>query len=289
VFIDRDGDGEVEAHEIAVQAIENAYLRLQAFLSAIAAESIMGTAVRFTLLMIPWPFYIAVFQVCWDCYDFEAAASHEIGHMLGIAHPDKAVGAELAPGYQPTNSSFYNAYLASGNSMNASHCAHPWDDVLPGVPPSFPTSELTGSFGPLVRPSIMESFTTHNPSVCLFQDDYEALVTLYPVCASVPPTPRCEKADRNLGLLRVTIFVIGPLLVALIFSIFLHIFVEYEKKHIDKKKAAARREPTLKELNKSAKKHQVEISRTPVTPIDKEDLGVGSQTAFAMERPKLTL
>ena len=94
--------------------------------------------------------------------------------------------------------------------------------MLPGVPPDFPAEELTGSFGPLVRPSIMESFTTHNPSVCLFQDDYEALVTLYPVCASVPPTPRCEKADRNLGLLRVTIFVIGPLLLALIFSIFLH-------------------------------------------------------------------
>ena len=63
VLVDRDGDGEVEAHEVAIQTIENAFLRVQAFLAAVAAESIIGTALRFTLLMIPWPFYIAIFQV----------------------------------------------------------------------------------------------------------------------------------------------------------------------------------------------------------------------------------
>ena len=63
VMVDRDGDGTIEAHEIAMQTIENVSLRLQAFLAAIAHESIMGTALRFMLLFIPWPFYIAVFQV----------------------------------------------------------------------------------------------------------------------------------------------------------------------------------------------------------------------------------
>ena len=62
-MVDRDGDGTIEAHEIAMQTIENVSLRLQAFLAAIAHESIMGTALRFMLLFIPWPFYIAVFQV----------------------------------------------------------------------------------------------------------------------------------------------------------------------------------------------------------------------------------
>ena len=84
----------------------------------------------------------------------------------------------------------------------------------------------------------MESFTTHNPSVCLQQDDYEALLTLYPYCGFVPPTPKCEKADRNIGLLRMAVFVMGPLLIALVISIFLHVFVEREEKKMIKKKEA---------------------------------------------------
>jgi len=250
VLVDRDGDGEVEAHEVAIQTIENAFLRVQAFLAAVAAESIIGTALRFTLLMIPWPFYIAIFQVCWDCYDFEAAAAHEIGHLLGIAHPDKQAGAELAPNYVATNGSFYNTYLAAGNQMNETHCPHPWNTVAAGTPPDFPADELTGSHGELVRPAIMESFTTHNPGVCLFPDDYEALVTLYPVCSGMPPTPRCEKADRNIGLLRVAIFFVGPLLVALFLSIFLHVFVERQIKHREKVKALRKKQLEIERLEK---------------------------------------
>ena len=70
------------------------------------------------------------------------------------------------------------------------------------------------------------------------QDDYEALLTLYPVCGGVPPTPRCDKADRNIGLLRMAVFVMGPLLIALVISIFLHVFVEREEKKMIKKKEA---------------------------------------------------
>ena len=176
--------------------------------------------------------------MCWDCDDFEGAASHEIGHLLGIAHPDKTGGADgLAQGYVATNGTFYNTFLAGGGQMNETHCEFPWNSVAAGTPPDFPADELTGSNGPLVRPSIMESFTQHNPATCLFQDDYEALITLYPVCNGMPPTPRCDKADRNIGALRVGIFLVGPLLVALFLSILLHVFVERQIKHREKLKA----------------------------------------------------
>ena len=59
---------EFEAHEIAIQAFENANARVIGFLAAIAAESILGTAFRLVLLVVPPPFYFAIFAVCWDCY-----------------------------------------------------------------------------------------------------------------------------------------------------------------------------------------------------------------------------
>jgi hypothetical protein len=65
VLVDRDGDGEIEAHEVLLQAAENVSLRLQALLAALAHESIIVTSFKMTLFLIPWPFYMAVFSVCW--------------------------------------------------------------------------------------------------------------------------------------------------------------------------------------------------------------------------------
>ena len=213
--------------------------------------------------------------------DFEAAAAHEIGHLLGIAHPDKLPGAELANGYVATNGSFYNTFLADGSAvMNATQCMHPFDYVNVGVPPSFPAADLVGSQGTLVRPSIMESFTTHNPSVCLFQDDYEALLSLYPVCSGMPPVPRCDKAHRNLGLLRASIFGAGPLCAALLISIFLHWFVERQREHHAKVKREARQ--AALSLTGGKKKHAPYTS-TVIQPIQQEDLGVGQYGGMQIE------
>ena len=65
---------------------------------------------------------------------------------------------------------------------DASTCTRLWDFVRPDLPLGCTTDNgcLSSSTG--IRPSIMESFTTHNPSVCITDDDLEAINTLYPVC-----------------------------------------------------------------------------------------------------------
>ena len=40
------------------------------------------------LLVFPPIFYDQIFLPCWDCYDFEAAIAHEVGHVLGFDHPE---------------------------------------------------------------------------------------------------------------------------------------------------------------------------------------------------------
>ena len=71
--------------------------------------------------------------------------------------------------------------------------------------------------------------TDHAPSavtghgVCLQQDDYEGLLTLYPVCSiEMPPTPICPNAALNIGMLRT----VTALLVPLCLSIATAILVE---------------------------------------------------------------
>ena len=39
-------------------------------------------------LIFPPIFYERIFLPCWECYDFEAAVAHEVGHVLGFGHPD---------------------------------------------------------------------------------------------------------------------------------------------------------------------------------------------------------
>ena len=51
----------------------------------VARLPVLWTALRLTLLWAPPLFYVKIFLPCWDCYDFEAAAAHEIGHALARA------------------------------------------------------------------------------------------------------------------------------------------------------------------------------------------------------------
>ena len=48
-------------------------------------------------------FYVHFFLPCWQCYDFEAAIAHEIGHVLGFGHPDTAPHENLEQSSNLTN------------------------------------------------------------------------------------------------------------------------------------------------------------------------------------------
>jgi hypothetical protein len=200
---------EMKATRAVTLAGENVYWRTQILLGAITSWSVAGTTLRLFWVTAPWAFYQLILQNCWECHDFEAAVSHQVGHMLGLSHPDVPPRKLLAPGYaqsSPPGNNSYNAYLSGGGHMNAtsatSHCTNVWDDVVAGVPPGLAGGELIYAEGgkcdgpcPLVRTALMARYTSAHSSSggCLLQDDYEGLLTLYPVCIAggAPPKASC--------------------------------------------------------------------------------------------------
>ena len=164
--------------------------------------SVLGTALRVLLLIVIWPYYNAMFVNCWDCYDFEAGAAHEMGHLLGLGHPELAP-RETIGGYSPAGDNSYHVGLSQGVPFDNVTCLTPWDGVRPGVPPEF--GDVLGAGGVMTsrtRPSIMYDFNKHNPRVCLEDDDLEAINVLYPDCMGAPTVPVCAKPPLNLGWLR---------------------------------------------------------------------------------------
>ena len=128
-------------------------------------------------------------QACSSCFSFQAAVLHEVGHILGLSHPDTA-SKEICTGAgycNPTpgeNSHSTGLFVAR---MNATSCKSPWDDVRAGIPPGAAVDPQTG-----VRPSVMNAFTLATTLLCLQQDDLEALHVLYPDCTYARQAPLCE-------------------------------------------------------------------------------------------------
>ena len=52
--------------------------RCQEVLNVLAHQSVTWTAIRFIILVVPPLFYVKIVLPCWECYDFEAAATHEV-------------------------------------------------------------------------------------------------------------------------------------------------------------------------------------------------------------------
>ena len=99
-----------------------------------------------------------ILMPCWECYDFEAAATHEVGHVLGLSHPDNVEGALCGNcgGTWPGVNSYHEG-LVGGGRLSAPDCLTPWERVKPGVPPG---SEWAAQG--VVRPSIMKALTQHS-------------------------------------------------------------------------------------------------------------------------------
>ena len=121
-----------------------------------------------TLISSPPLILYYIFLPCWNCSDFEAAALHEIGHLLGLGHPD-AAPASLHPQVRvinenPMANQTYHPWLAAGGKVNETNCYTLWDNALYGVPPGLPADEYTvGAGGYRTRPSVMQAFTQNNP------------------------------------------------------------------------------------------------------------------------------
>ena len=160
--------------------------------------------------MIVWPYFEAATS-CWHCYDFEAAAAHEIGHLLGLSHPDAVVSQSTREGFAAEGTIAYHAGLASGASLNPQTCKNVWMNVQAGLPPGAHT-EKEASFG--YRRSIMAHFTHEDMSSCLYPDDLEALNVLYPDCEGGPTVPLCAKPALNLGWMRIMLFIGVPIAVS---------------------------------------------------------------------------
>jgi len=208
-----------------------------------AAEwSVLGLTMQIIFLIVPPLVQFQIVEPCFDCYDFEGAAVHEIGHVLGLGHPNTAreeVDATMYATFGTRGDNVYNRRLSAGIRYTEPFCLNPWNDVHNNTPPNAETDPhgcnrgyddtlISGCVG--IRDSVMEAFTQNNPSVCLAPDDLDGIQTLYPDCELSVTTPVCYRVNLNLGFVRISVFVLVPLLIVFAFVVLMQAVIQYHNR-----------------------------------------------------------
>lgn len=263
--LDKDGDGSIDLKE-RYWAVMDEIAHWNPLLFAILVTCVCGFPVMLYAIVLP----------CWECADFEAAILHEAGHFLGLSHPDYVPNNLVAdvstynPAPNPSNT--YQEELANGVRLYESGSCSVlslWEGTREGTPPNVSTEAVStpgvhwGS--QRVRNSVMEAFTQHNPSPCLYDDDVEALNVLYPDCSPVMiSTNTCYKVQHNIGLVRVMMYLIVPTAITLFIIIaFSSVVAEYQKAALrqaeEKNRAASKR---ARDLEKRAREADASLERT---------------------------
>lgn len=194
-----------------------------------AAEwSVIWTTIQCLMITLPFPIFNEIFMPCFDCFDFEAAAVHEVGHVLGLSHPNLARQYQRTSTFTPGDNVYSDVLRVNRSDTHA--CANPWeyvhnntrpDDMIAkhGCRVGETTSLSPGCVG--IRPSIMESFTQFNPNICLSVDDLEGIQTIYPDCEQQITEPICYRIYLNLGLVRMAVYILFPMIIVFIILLML--------------------------------------------------------------------